>query len=880
MAVIGWSAADVNYLNSLSDNELADYVADMPASSYGRPGTRFAAPEAIYRGERILAERRGKIKQQLENQYNNIVKLEPGAAYGGRSSDIDKIFSYQAAILDKAGVKNILDIKKDGNKVVDKRTGKTIANLSFDRDTKVTKWGDYGDVKGVANFGISFAEDGSPVFYPVYEKNKSPLSEVGLGGLESVITPILTIAGGIYGVPGVGAIAGAGLGAAAGNTVGQLLASGEVDFDQVIQAGATAAALSPGSTGAVGDALGLSKDAAKIAGGAVIGAGISELAGGDALKGAIAGAVGAVGSTTYATQVGNALNVTGAAAPIVGNAVINAGLSGIAAAATGGNIEKSMLDGAIKGAAVAGSTEFANAVLGKDNVASIAKAAGLEEKQIANIFTTSVANGVTAEISGQGEFLETVGISLAAQGVGAKSADLMKGAMKDVLDKDPEIMAGVLTATNGIAQTATSAALQGIDVGEALERTAPGIILSSVQAYQAEADRQDEIRRKQEEAAAAQREKDLVAAQQPQLVAGPAQALSELETVLQVAANRGEQVTSLGEQDGVQSFQVTGTRDDGSTYSYQILSSPEIGIRYEFGSVPVDPLSGRVDPTRPLQTTVSQELPEFRDNPTIGVPTQPIPDAAGGAVVEPVLSQQLRDAALSTLIENELRQLEEELRVAEQRQTQARTQATQAEQQFQRLSELPTGRGIGQDIASQLEEELSGLEESARMAEEEARTLGEQRERIGSLADAEGDAGLSDQDLLTFLQTGDLPGGRGRLLGEEGAPEGAPEGTPEGEGTEPGAGEGGAGEGGAGEGGAGEGEGGAGELRTPLRPSLIFDRETGGRPETTPFASRVTGEALASILGEKEPLFGGDEDEQRAVWNRRSLRLLSRALGL
>ncbi|MEK9812962.1 MAG: hypothetical protein VW440_07985, partial [Bordetella sp.] len=491
-----------------------------------------------------------------------------------------------------------------------------------------------------------------------------------------------------------------------------------------------------------------------------------------------------------------------------------------------------------------------------------------------------VANGVTAEISGQGEFLETVGISLAAQGVGAKSADLMKGAMKDVLDKDPEIMAGVLTATNGIAQTATSAALQGIDVGEALERTAPGIILSSVQAYQAEADRQDEIRRKQEEAAAAQREKDLVAAQQPQLVAGPAQALSELETVLQVAANRGEQVTSLGEQDGVQSFQVTGTRDDGSTYSYQILSSPEIGIRYEFGSVPVDPLSGRVDPTRPLQTTVSQELPEFRDNPTIGVPTQPIPDAAGGAVVEPVLSQQLRDAALSTLIENELRQLEEELRVAEQRQTQARTQATQAEQQFQRLSELPTGRGIGQDIASQLEEELSGLEESARMAEEEARTLGEQRERIGSLADAEGDAGLSDQDLLTFLQTGDLPGGRGRLLGEEGAPEGAPEGTPEGEGTEPGAGEGGAGEGGAGEGGAGEGEGGAGELRTPLRPSLIFDRETGGRPETTPFASRVTGEALASILGEKEPLFGGDEDEQRAVWNRRSLRLLSRALGL
>jgi hypothetical protein len=152
------------------------------------------------------------------------------------------------------------------------------------------------------------------------------------------------------------------------------------------------------------------------------------------------------------------------------------------------------LDGAIKGALLLlEAKEFAEAILGKDNIASIAEAAGLDEKQIASIFTTSVANGVAAEVSGQGEFLETVGISLAAQGVGAKSANLMQNAMKDVLDKSPEIMAGVLTATKGIAQTATSAALQGIDVGEALERTAPGVILSSVQSYQAEATVKDAL---------------------------------------------------------------------------------------------------------------------------------------------------------------------------------------------------------------------------------------------------------------------------------------------------------------------------------------------------------------------------------------------------
>jgi hypothetical protein len=58
---------------------------------------------------------------------------------------------------------------------------------------------------------------------------------------------------------------------------------------------------------------------------------------------------------------------------------------------------------------------------------------------------------------------------------------------------------------------------------------------------------------------------------------------------------------------------------------------------------------------------------------------------------------------------------------------------------------------------------------------------------------------------------------------------------------------------------------------------VIFNRLD--LPESQPFASRVTGEALAGILGEKEPLFGGDEDEQQAVWNRRSLRL-RKALGL
>jgi hypothetical protein len=659
-------------------------------------------------------------------------------------------------------------------------------------------------------------------------------------------------------------------------------ASGAAGVDPLkagLQAAATAVFLTPGSSTAIGQGLGLSGQAATIAGGAALGAGVSSLAGGDPLKGAISGAIGAVGSTTYATSVGEALGATGAAAPIVGNAVINAGLSGIAAVATGADIEKSMLDGAIKGAAIAGSTEFAEAILGKDNIASLAKATGLSKKQVASIFTTSVANGVTAEISGQGEFLETVGISLAAQGVGAKSANLMQSAIKDVLDKDPEIMASVLTATSGIATTATNAALRGEDVGKALENNAPGVILSSVQSYQSEADRQDAL--------AAQKEKELVAVQQPLQVAGPIQISGVLPKIYQTSNfsvnsagiifdNQGYVIGELNENElrdlrqklGL-TVEETGPMVEGRTDFGAAIGGVGEGVNPQAFDNTIAQLTG-VDATVPSSLILGPS----------GVPT----GTEGGigiepVVIEPRIAESFRPVAIERLVENELQRLEDELSNINKQQQ----DFEDAKKQFERISELPKGT-IDRELQGQLEQELADLEERATAAEARAAEVERERGLIEGIAQREGE-GLSDQDLLTFLETGEVPGTlRGqRPEGEESAPDGAPEGTPEGEGIEPGAageGEEGAGEGGAGEGGEEEGVGGTGQLRTPLSPSLIFDRETGGRPETTPFSSRVTGEALASILGEKEPLFGGDDDEQRAVWNRRSLKLLSRALGL
>ncbi|MFZ9759664.1 MAG: hypothetical protein ACO3CJ_09470, partial [Burkholderiaceae bacterium] len=192
---------------------------------------------------------------------------------------------------------------------------------------------------------------------------------------------------------------------------------------------------------------------------------------------------------------------------------------------------------------------------------------------------------------------------------------------------------------------------------------------------------------------------------------------------------------------------------------------------------------------------------------------------------------------------------------------------------------------LGPDLQEMLDAEIATLEAAERSAAETESAIGTQIRGIGATQQEEGEEGgrtrPSSEVIGDLIRggfgeglpsregagTGGVGGGEGPGAGEEGAGPGA--GT---EGFGPGAGGEGTGPGGGGEGGAGGGEEG-----TPLRPVAIFDS-----PDTrpvAPFASRVTGEALAGILGAKEPLFGGDPDEQRAVWNRRSLRL-RRALGL
>lgn len=244
--------------------------------------------------------------------------------------------------------------------------------------------------------------------------------------------------------------------------------------------------------------------------------------------------------------------------------------------------------------------------------------------------------------------------------------------------------------------------------------------------------------------------------------------------------------------------------------------------------------------------------------------------ALGGLISFEDVRQKEKENLVAKIIEDELQALEKELADASEARRIAEQNLQRSLEQTARLTRLPERTRIPTAIQEILDAEIGNLERASREAEDLERSLTTRKEEIGAVQ--QGEAELSDEDILGYLETGRLPSG-GTVTGP-GAGTGA---TGEGEGAlAPGEGEG-AGEEGEGVGGGEEGGAGDGGLQPRIGGRVVFNRLD--LPESRPFASRVTGEALASILGAKEPLFGGDEDEQQAVWNRRSLRL-RKALGL
>ena len=159
---------------------------------------------AITEVEKAKSVAATNIRAELENQYNNLVKLDPNAAYRGRAGDLPAIFNQQAAQLADAGVTSITNLRIQDGKLIDSATGKTVSTsnlggqVAVDRDTGVQKWGDiFTGVKGGANYGIQALDDGSVVLFPAWEKSKSLTSQIVGSDLFKVAS--LALAGyGLY----------------------------------------------------------------------------------------------------------------------------------------------------------------------------------------------------------------------------------------------------------------------------------------------------------------------------------------------------------------------------------------------------------------------------------------------------------------------------------------------------------------------------------------------------------------------------------------------------------------------------------------------------------------------------------------------------------
>ena len=356
-----------------------------------------------------------------------------------------------------------------------------------------------------------------------------------------------------------------------------------------------------------------------------------------------------------------------------------------------------------------------------------------------------------------------------------------------------------------------------------------------------------------------------------------------LEESIKTVPLIGEQVAEETEdQDSIRRT-IEGTDNSGTPYSYTIVIDKETGeVGYE---VTTGDASGDVSAPMGGTTTFYQNRPVFnaggRPEEIGGVeelvgqrPTLTEAElAAINAQARETRGTSIRGAVEQDLFEKELEQFEQELQSAEDAAEKDAARLDFAQKQRERLAQANRLPGTLQaQIDQELESILDEYERTKGIATEAAsrreRVVASQQERAGT---------ASDEEIMRLIGLTPDEGERYGLGGGTGAgfrptevkpiSEEPPE-LPEGE-MEIGGGE-------------GEGEPPARRFDAQGRAITTTAVEAGDRTReagTPGISSRVTGEALVGILGEKEPLFGGDEDEQRAVWNRRSLRL-RKALGL
>ena len=170
-----------------------------------------------------------------------------------------------------------------------------------------------------------------------------------------------------------------------------------------------------------------------------------------------------------ANQIGTGLGLTvGNGATTVGNAVLGAGMNSLVAVATGGDVGKAALSGAIGAGVSANAGDIATSILGKENLQTLATATKLSTAQVAGLFTNAISTGIMTGVQG-GDVLKAIKTNLASTAIGNYAGNVVNLI-------DPGKINAAVSVASGIAKVGTATALNGGDIGKAITSQLPQII--------------------------------------------------------------------------------------------------------------------------------------------------------------------------------------------------------------------------------------------------------------------------------------------------------------------------------------------------------------------------------------------------------------------
>jgi hypothetical protein len=429
----------------------------------------------------------------------------------------------------------------------------------------------YG-VRGAADLSFQMIPDGQggeiPFILPIYRSTKTNLAPLAmfasmfLGPMAGTIGQSLGFTGATASAVGAGVIS-------AGT---QLVVNGKIDPGRLLASAATAGiAETGGFTGS--DIAEYSASLAEQGlGSAQIIDDLLEIG----VNPVTANLAGTFASAGIAVEI----------APMITAGVQNMGLTALAM----GELDADALTQSfLTGAGGEASSLAVDKIIGDENLQTIADATGLSKDQAGSIATSALMNGINSEVTGTNNFFDSVFQTLVVSGVSTATANKVATALDDTTSDKGR--AAIVGATKNIMDVAGTAAWNDMDVGDALEAMAPGIIGSALSTYV----RTPETTKTDDKAKVV--EVDGVK------VAGPAdqEALAATRNQPLVGETASTPVT---DESGTTRRTVSGENNEGQPYSYTIVTDSDGNVSYSYQTTTGDMVTSA---TRPNLKSTQEE---------------------------------------------------------------------------------------------------------------------------------------------------------------------------------------------------------------------------------------------------------------------------------